>query len=53
MTTDRIQEGDDLLGRLRQNLQSVIYGKDECIDILIISLSGPSSFSMPYTLYLI
>ena len=43
MTTDRIQEGDDLLGRLRQNLQSVIYGKDECIDILIISLLAGGS----------
>jgi MoxR-like ATPase len=32
-----------LLGPLKENLQSVIYGKSECIDVLIVSLLASGS----------
>ena len=33
----------DPLSQLKQNLQKVIYGKDECIDVLIVSLMAGGS----------
>src|SRR4030042_2559155 len=32
-----------LVGLLKENLQSVIYGKSECIDVLIVSLLAGGS----------
>jgi len=34
---------DSLLGRLKENLESVIYGKSDCIDVLIVSLLAGGS----------
>ena len=41
MTTQASQAAP--LARLKQNLQQVIYGKDECIDVLIVSLMAGGS----------
>ncbi|UCC97925.1 MAG: MoxR family ATPase [Phycisphaerales bacterium] len=41
MTTASTANG--LLGPLKENLQSVIYGKSECIDVLIVSLLAGGS----------
>ena len=35
--------GNGLVGLLKENLQSVIYGKGECIDVLIVSLLAGGS----------
>ena len=41
MTTASTANG--LVGQLKDNLQSVIYGKSECIDVLIVSLLAGGS----------
>ncbi len=43
MTDDGPLQGNSELEELRQNLQSVIYGKSECIEILTISLLAGGS----------
>lgn len=43
MTDDDPLQGNSELEELRQNLQSVIYGKAECIEILTISLLAGGS----------
>jgi MoxR-like ATPase len=41
LTTARIE--NPLLAQFKQNLQSVIYGKSECIDVMIVSLLAGGS----------
>jgi len=41
VTTARVQ--NPLLGPLKENLQSVIYGKSDCIDVLIVALLAGGS----------
>ncbi|MBN1505422.1 MAG: MoxR family ATPase [Sedimentisphaerales bacterium] len=41
MTIARVQ--NPLLGPLKENLQSVIYGKSDCIDVLIVALLAGGS----------
>ena len=41
MTTARVQ--NPLLGRLKENLQTVIYGKSDSIDVLIVALLAGGS----------
>ncbi|MGB2864692.1 MAG: hypothetical protein WBC05_15300, partial [Sedimentisphaerales bacterium] len=41
MTTAGME--NSLLAPFKENLQSVIYGKDECIDVMIVSLLAGGS----------
>ncbi len=43
MTNNQVSDHSDKLEKLRNNLQSVIYGKEEAIDILIIALLAGGS----------